>query len=293
MNTVQLAQTLTRHLNVTDLSALEADKALEFLDAINFGVQTFYSLAPDAYSRTTISHTVHTPDIVEIGVTRGSNEISTNAFLATHRGASIVIDGDDKVNEITGENLLLHDYSGITGTKSATIYYDAVPITDFLILQIVNTPEIVETGKKIHEYSTARLNHARDPRYASPSDYPEYYSLEYVGGSLDAEIDAVFQLRFVPRPTVVCSVKFDAHILPVAYSISALTTPVTVPVPQSLVSRLLIPLIEGRLSDSTLWGDSGDRNVAQARAQSAEQRIGQLPAYFARRKGRVRTRYGW
>lgn len=293
MNTVQLAQIVSRHLDVTDLSALESDKALELVDAINFGIQTFFSLAPNSYSRTTLSHTVQTPDTANLSLTKGSNATDTASFLRTQRGSSVIIEGDAKINEITGETTLLHDYSGPTGIHTAKIYYDAVPVTDFLILELVTEPKIVETGKTIRQMSDGNHRNTVDPRYESETDYPEYYTLEYVGGSLDADIDAVFQLRFVPRPVVTCSIKFDAHILPVAYEIPVLTTPATVPVPHSLVSRLLVPLIEGRLSDSTLWGDTGDKNVAQARAAAAEQRIQQLPAYYARRRGVVKTRYGW
>lgn len=293
MTTVALAQLLIRHLDVTDLTGLEATKALEIVDAINWGVQTFFSLAPDSYSRTTISHRVHSPDSFTLAMTEGSNTVADDTFLTTHRGCSIVIDGDANVNEVTGSGTLLHDYAGTTGTREATLWYDAVAFTDFLIQQMLTQPTVLDTKTILKEVSATSEEHFTEVRYTATSQTPLYYTQEYVGGSLAAETDAVFQLRLLPRTVSACTLKFDAHILPVEYGLPALSTPQEIPIPSSLMSRLVVPLVEGRLTDSTMWKESGDKNAALFRAASAERRIGELPAYFARSRGRIYTKKGY
>ena len=293
MTTVQLAQIVSRFLNVPDLTGLESAQALELITAINSGVQTFFAEAPDSYSRTTISHRVRTPDTLELGMTANSNQIDAEDFLDSHRGCSVVIEGDEQINEVTGNDLLLHDYLGTTGTQSATLWYDAIPITDFLILQILNEPLVVQTGKVLKYHEQNDLATLHNPRHQSPSDYPEKYTVEHVGGSLDADIDAVFQSRFIPRPVVSFTLKFDAHVLPITYDISHLETATRIPIANSLVPSLLVPLIEGELANSTLFDTSFEPRAAELKAERARQKISELPPHFVRTKSKLRTRRGF
>lgn len=304
MTTAELAQQISRHTSVKDLSSETPAVAQEFIRAINAAVQKFYRIAPAKWMRTEVSHLVPTPSTVSAQVTADSVSLSNAPFTAAMRGCSVLIDGDPSYNEVVSTDQLLNPFLGTTGTKVATVYYDSVTITDFKVQKIVTDPEIRETGvrlTRVEQFDSASFRRQYHAVYAgagglrSVGSYPEYYRVQYVGMSNAAAAnDAVVQLRLAPMPTTKHVLNFQADIRPGSFALSTLEIPATIPVDDSLAFSTIVPLAEAEMTKSSVWtGDPGMTTRIENAGARAEADIRNLDSEFARPRRRVVTRRGW
>ncbi len=308
MTTVELAQHLLSVTALNDVATAPAREKQDLALVMTQAVATYFALAPAIYRRTAISRRLEAPETMSIDLENGSNVVADDPFLNSARGCSLELP-NGQWNEIVAPGLLLHDWTGESGSYSVTIYPDALAVDDFLIEKLVSHPEAtlassrsyqlhpmvansravrlpyaVETGSA---YGTPEKRREKDPT-------PTHYWPEYVGGSLQSELDAVFQMRVWPIPTQAWQMSFDAEILPLTYRVAHLTDPSALPVPDAHAQRLLVPLAKGLLADTRLL----DRDAvpyqalksAQARAEDA---IAMLPPVFTPQPQYIGTPAGW
>lgn len=292
MTTAELARLVCRHTSVTDLASLEPGKAMDLVHAVNHGIQTFFHYAPDHLSRATVSCRVDPPEMVQIDVTGGNAEFSGLPYARGLRGCSIQIEGDAALNEIVGPDRLLHAYAGPSGSRQATVWHDSVAALDFQIESFVGHPIVMETRKQILPIASRDLSLVSEGNLGGTGEFPTHYLLEHVGGSVDAEEDAVFQIRLLPRPVSGCTLKIEAQVLPLVYRIADLTEPRRLPIAPAHCSRLLVPLVEECLLGSALWSNPDAIPQVARMAEEAKRSIEALPR-FARSSRRVRTKPGW
>lgn len=307
MTTVELGQLLTRNTSVDDLAGCSAQDAMELIRVMNEGMQMFYKLAPTRWSRTGASALILEPTTVSCDVTANSTAVSNAPFTAAMRGCTAKLEGADTFNEIVSTNQLLHAWTGSTGTVTATVYYDAIAITDFTVEKIVNDPVIVETDKRLVRQEQFESEASVYPfRYGSPggvgrnvrmtSTYPSFYRVNYVGNSYQANTgDAVVILMMDPLPLSKFNVRFDIQVRPGSYRIGALTTASDIPVDDSLAYSTLLPLCERGLLRSPIWnGTEMAAKAVDSAGQLAMETTRTLTAKrFARPKRRTRTKTGW
>ena len=281
MHTVEFAQHLIPFVTFSDAREADAWEAQELCSVMTQAVERWFSLAPANYRRTTLTNRQPAPETVTVEILNGQSTTVGAPFSQEQRGRTVFLAGDARPNEITSPNTLLYPYEGPSGTITGEVYANVVPFPDFLIERVCTHPEIVTGDGHTYQLSplTAASRTFRLP--TSPMEFgalpvqarvsydreatPKHYWPEYIGGSHQVENDGVFQLRLYPLPTSSFIVQFDAEILPLPYRLPALTSPQTLPVPDSMCHRTLIPLAKGILAgQSAIFDDA--RHAIRANA---------------------------
>lgn len=305
MNTKQLAHRILRHCSPRDPSALTLDQRQEVTGAISSGVSKFFRLAPAKLKRTTASFVLPAPVTVSLAVTAGAQTVDAgNPFTQDQRGASLVIDGDANRNEIVSRNGFLNAYQGATGTRSATIYGDAIPIHSRLFERAITDPMLLLGNGAVEKLDRVQLDHGIGRYSLSSFEYgwggdlhlgvPRHYGIQHGGGSHASDLH--FLLRVHPQPSTSYVVQFEVEASPETYGADALAGgSVDLPLSDEQIESILLPLCESEMIHSTLWAPKNDRaekGILEARDQALSL-IQLLPRDHGRPVGTVGTPYGW
>lgn len=311
MTTVELVQHLLPYCTFREVSEARAWEAQELALVMSQSVEKWFALAPAQHRRTTVTQLQEAPETIEVEITAGASTTIGAPFPTTKRGSTVFIGDDPRPNEITSPSTLLYAFAGTPGTVSAVIYHNCIAFPDFLVERVVTHPEVVTAMGSVYQMAPLSANSRTFRLPATPgacgvppsaqvwtnrAETPSHYWMEAIGGSHQVENDGVFQLRVWPLPTSEFTVQMDAEILPLAYRIPALETPLDLPVPDSMAHRTFIPLARGILTDSPVFND--DRFAASVtrlkRAQlEAEQSIKDLAATWIPSEMRSGTPQGW
>ena len=269
MTSVEIARRATRHLTVSDPSAMAPEEAIQILDAINGALNRYFRYADDQYKRTTATERLLAP-VTRTGISIDENgtTLTGGSFLQSERGKSVVIPGDAQYNEIVATDQVLRPFIGSGGASnvSGTIYSDAVPIRNFAVERLASHPRIIETNTTLVPISNgAGTNLNGDPWHRDTGAWynnttsrrqgePTVYMVSYVGGSIDtADEDAVMIVHIDPVPAQALTIEFDIIIRAINLDIASLVTPVALPIHESVFADTFFPLIEGALTASDLW----------------------------------------
>lgn len=298
MTTVQFAYRLLRNLTIKDLSLLPAGGVLGVLDAINAAVQKFYLHAPDIYKQTTASGFLRAGKQVEMGVVHGSAEFSGYTAMDQERGCTVRIGDDARDNEIVATNGLLDDYRGTTGTRPATIWGDCLQI-HAVIDQVISDPKL-ETGDVLFQDDAYK----QWGGFAYPGDgwrriglrrrqvgVPRRYWLESVGLSQGGA--PAFLLRVDTLPDRDYRVRVDVQLDPKKVRFTDLSTPAKLPVKDTIVEAILLPLATAELTDNPLWEPGKSKDRALKRGELAISDIRLLSASAVLGWNRVGTPKGY
>lgn len=303
MTTVEIMQQALSWARVKDLSGCAAEDAIQLARALNAGLQRYFQAVPEAHRRTTISHLIKAPQDITLTATNGSTTVDNVAFAKSQRGCSLKLDGDPDIwNEIVDTAKVLFPYAGTTGDTGGTLYYDAVVVSDFRIERLVTEPTCLETGRRLTGQN--RPGYLGHPEFApalplnrrrSLGTYPDYYSVQYIGGSEQVDNDGVFQLRLDPIPTLTCRLSFDALLWPLEYGVDDLSTPASLPVSDSLAHTTLLPMIEAALVNTPLYdGPPEKAQTLLMLGNDAEERSRMFNApYLAPVANKLGTPQGW
>jgi hypothetical protein len=264
MKTLELAQRLVRNLKVKDIAKLTADQSLVLLDAINGGIQQFYTCAPDAYRTTTLSGMLTGPMTVSLGMNIGDNLFTGYEVGTDKKGCTIRIEGDEVDNQVTSGNSLLNDFQGYTGTKSATLFGDCIGFDGYL-MRMSSHPVLNGTIQlKAKSFLTRK-----------EIGQPKYYAIEAVGQSQGANPD--FYIRVDPLPDKVYTLSFTGELTPKRFTMDDLTANATLPVKDCHIETMLVPLCAGQLAESDLWALEATRKLAMDKATEAVKFCFNLP----------------
>jgi hypothetical protein len=283
MTTKELADRLMRQTDPGDLSALTMRQGKEVADAISFALMEFSTLCPDHMTRTTASVTLPEPKTVTIGVTKGSTTVTDYTFASDEIGCTIKIDG--LLNEVDTTATLMDEYHGETGTKTATLYYDAVNMANNRkIRRIANDPWVFDGYRCTHQLYRVPSDHAPLGTYHSTSQRwtsrashwyddwnigePRHYSIMETGNSSGSE--QWFILKVGPSPESTTTLRFDLELESDFICWTQINHfPIDLPYSDQQILSVIMPFAEKRLLTSSLF--DWTRPQAKAVAQQLEQ----------------------
>lgn len=253
MNTIAFSRLLARDLIVEDRASLPADAALDVVAAINAGLSQFFAKAPSRLKRTTISATLRAAETLAVVFTaQYSRTITTPAFNSDMRGCTVQFGTTPLLNEVVNENTVLDEYLSPTLSAQATVYHDVVPLEDVVEratssvrLYGVTTfePKILHRDDQLHDRK----------HYQWMAGEPCYYTIDPVGSSQGSEPETL--LRVWPMPTTDYVVRFEAEISAKRIEFSHLINAIELPLADTLVEDILLPLCSDHLTKSPFWKD--------------------------------------
>lgn len=163
-------------------------------------------------------------------VTAGSKVMSSFAgYSSWMLGCTIRIDGDSQDNEILSSTALAKPYIGTTGSRSVTVYADAITLDE--TTGRVIPPLLLGDNTALIESST-RSDFITQGKYRVPGFYSEKYashpfwaigskpsaptpSTYFIDGYYDPTLDYIVRrIRFSPMPTELQVVSWTASINP-------------------------------------------------------------------------------
>lgn len=178
-------------------------------------MEIIHSHGPMLYSGR-VGYTVAGPKSVTLDVIKGS-ETADNVSDSYLNGSSIMVAGMDTMNQIA-DDALLFPYSGNTGTVSATIFGDAIPLEP-RISSVIGRVRVNE------EYLLCKLN-ARPRATAICKGLPQAYWIDsgYRAGASPADDQSAPILRLYPYPDGPCTIGFDVVFTAPRFNVADLGT---------------------------------------------------------------------
>lgn len=284
MTVQELAQRLARWTSSKTLSQMSVEDRLVLLDCINSAVFNWFSTAPENLRMTTVSHLVRAKETITFTATNGGNNMTGATLQDHHLGASLSIDGEINMNEIisaTGTPQMLNQFRGVTGSVSASIYFDTIMITDQNVNRLVNHPRILDTGVTLYRDDDGLRFVGSERRMRAFSGIvgtvssssvqkfgdPTRYVIENTGVSQKDE--ARMMIRLDPIPDKEMTVVFDAVLDAPSHDLSEMDGAVAVAVPDQYVRPHILPLAVSDLVMTPIWeGTKEERELSIQRGIS-------------------------
>jgi hypothetical protein len=287
MKAIAFGNRLSRDFGRQTVTELTADARLEIVDAINGALQRLDALAQSGSKTTTGSFYIPAPATVSLGLTNGSTAVTIATFTDDQYGATIRINGDDIDNQVAGPDSLLHPYGGATGTVSAVIYGDAIPMPE-PYLSINGNPEILEDG-------CGMTHHRYRHHYSLRRDVsrPRHYWVEANAANRSPIVPAI--IRFHPLPDQAYRLQAEVVLAPARVRFSDLLAPsYELPIRAEYVEQYLLPVARGILTTSELWKNPETKSAALSASELAESKYRELtPSTFATPSNLVGTPCGY
>lgn len=301
-------QSCLRHTSVSNVARLSGEQGVQALRALNDAVQGWFAIAPPCYRQFSVSHRIRPVRTLTITVTDESPDVDGTPFEAYELYQSIAIANADMIlaNQIAGTSSLVHDYRGTTGETTATIYYDAMVLSDYSVARVIGDPILMDTNAALGRWQRDAPNHrfdrstwyadwSRERWMAQINEYPTSWDIEPYGISRSVAGDAKMGVRFYPLPTNESTIKLKLDVRPRVYTLLDLVDDsVTLPLDDELATLTLLPLIEDKLSLSSFFtgGDKVAKRLADE-AVTARALVRALPNELGRIAMKVGTRPGY
>lgn len=281
-----LAVLLARDLGLATLDSSEnlsnqiarpvttADK-MAIITAINGAYLELFKDAPATISETEKGDVLRASTTITLAATQYSTTISSVVTYASWmKGCTIRIGGDEFDNELINATTLARPYTGSTGSVSATVYADCIPLSGvshvmppvrilgFASMRMVDTREAFIDS----------IGNARRRGGESSGDYDgQAYGTDInktSGEPTTAFVDTRFSetetglqkfLRFNRIPDRVMSVNYRAKLLPPTYTLDDLGDDIDVDeaatsMPLDGLSSILYAIARKRISGDPLFG---------------------------------------
>jgi len=303
MTTAEFLNRLLRATNLNSFDKLEADDAQTLIDALNSAMSTYYGLIPEQHRKNTFSHAVSAPRGVSLELTNGSKTIGgTSPLSDSDKWKTVRITGDDKWNRIQSTTELLDAYGGESGTVAATLYSDVILLSGVLVERMTSDPRL-DTGEVLfHDESLREFRYAYGSPYAVREVYgmdsnrqigrPRRYWMDMIANRNTEAIEPTGVVVLDPLPDAAYTARFEALVFPLRYGLDIITSPQTLPVPQSHIEVGLIPLALEFLAESGMPTKMPMEMVFN-RAIKARNYIETRPAYIGVPHNIEGTPPGW
>jgi hypothetical protein len=264
MNTASLAQRLLRFLTVKDLALLPADDALGVCDAMNGGIQEYYSVTPSAYKGTTFSGVFSPASSVTATFTQGSNFFTGWTATSAQKGFTIVAGTDNRQNTIIGPNQMLDVYTGIGGSQTAQVYGDCLHMEQ-IIERFTSDPVLVDYNRVLIRDENWRRAGIRGvwPGTFQLYPYGSYsfrqvrvpwkYWIERQGESQNGL--PPFMLRIDSLPDVEYRVRVEGLLAPTQVQINDLIVPQPLSLDAYVIESTVLPMAAYRLLTHPLFAN--------------------------------------
>lgn len=291
MTTVEMAQRLLRDIGEKDLSLLAMDVRGTLVDAMNSGIQRYYAKSSSFMRSVPASALLRAPKTVTITVTKGENTFSGYSVSEDDMYNTILIDGDATPNQIVGEGHILDYYMGETGTVSATIYSDCIPIYE-PIRRVASDPVLLGNSSRrlirdqdMDHDECNRINERKTGR-------PRYYRMDYNARSETGEPPMLIRVDTFPDTDY--KLRFDVEMDPLRILLKHLIKPVDVPVRDSHLDAYLIPMIREELASSPMWKNKDATELVLLKGREAEEEL-EVESFknAAPQSNEVTTPYGY
>jgi hypothetical protein len=296
MNISQLAQCIARHLDVPDPFNLPSSASLDVVNAINSGLQLFFTEAPSVYKRTTFSTTLRAPITREITFKgQYSTELEGAPFDLSWYGCGLRASGMADDNEIAGVSEVLDEWQLPDLTVEAQVLFDAQVIpaaierltSDVRAYQVGRGGEF-RTLKREHQLGIADWRSMYTPQL---NGCPSYYKIEPTAAVAGGDVTCL--LRVYPAPSVDTIIRFEAEVSAASITVADLLIGAIIPIAPAWIP-LLIPLCEEALTYSPLWKDPKTKgDIRQNAAMTIATRIKKLPNDLAVPNNAVMTPRGF
>lgn len=239
------------------------------MTALNAGLQEMCGEGKPWIRKSEIGMRFHPPTAVTIDVSADD----TAAEITSGRedwmtGCAIVIDGDDIDNQVrsnpSSDNVTLKfPYGGTTGTKTATVYCDALNLTEDVIEVLkpvringvpivpMNSPSEGRNPVACEDYGLDRRPDAAVPdaeRVGDSAGTPRYY---HVGTFTEGDEQPALRITLYPAPSAAGVIDFQAHLTPP--EINNLTSTSNLPVPFKHAHSVFLPIAAMALMQSPFF----------------------------------------
>jgi hypothetical protein len=252
-------------IGVEDVSFLDTPTNERMLRDVNATLQKLWTMVPQWWTTPIQDALLQAPQAVTLTVTQGSKTFSGFTPSAWMIGCTIKIADDTFNNEITSATTLARPFLGTTGSKSATVYCDAVALPSDTLA--VFPPVMVLGLGELQSARTKRDLLALNNGTAAP---PTTYFLERRS---DASNIATHMLRVAPFPDILYALAFDAkrnvpQVTLAAWNDAANTG--TVPIPEEYIESIFLPFVRGafatwkHVTEEVRSGLLADRETATA-----------------------------
>lgn len=288
MNALAFSNRLLRDLKQNSLAELAADERQEIQDAINGGIQQLDSVAPVHTKKTTGAIYIEPSVTIQLGVMNGSQVVTGGEFVIEQYGRTVRLEGDSIDNKVFGGSELLFPYGGPTGTVTATILSDAVPIP-VRYTEFIGDMTILETGCKVapNRHVCDHLHRRRE------MGTPRFFWAEPT--AMNQNPPAPMVLRFHPIPDRAYRLSFEVMLAPARIEFSDLLSATTeIPLRPEHVEQYLLPIARGLMTTSSQWADPSTISAIRQSAQAAEARYAtMISTTLATPRNRAGTKRGF
>lgn len=262
MTTMELAQRLARHMRTPDVATMASDEAMALLDSANAGLQKLFAAIPAVYRRTIVTATLRAPRTTSIALTQYSVNVPDATFTDDERGCTVRLTGDVSDNQIASPNKLLAAYLGPTGTVPATVYNDALSISEE-IHSVTSMPRL-HTGDVLFRADQIKQRCWWNAS-TKQAGCPDEFYMSPVGVSQDGS--PMVLLRVHPMPLQDYRLEMELELQPKRLTFLNMQRAEHLPVPPALVESGLLPLCEWELAGTRYW--TSDRTAVEARRTDA------------------------
>ena len=286
------------------MGALTLQQSADLTDAINSGLDTFYSLLPRRLKETTASVTLNAPKTVSVQANNGSNVLDNSVFTSEQYFSTIKIDGDDNFNEIVNDKELLDAYSGTTGSKSATIYGDTAYLTT-AFTRLITNPQL-SSGEMLirddellgYENNSSSEGRVSGGYYSGNDNFsenrmnrrtvgrPDRYAIDHVGMG-----DIIAIIRVYPIPVMSYKMRFRIELAPPVIKQTQLKDATELHVPARYIGQF-IPICADYLRMSSFFDKSKDA-IVEKQYERAIQRLDLIEDHVALPDNDVSTEAGF
>lgn len=266
MNTLQLAQRLLRHTTQPEIGNAPSDLLLTTIEKANEALEAAYNILPPHYTEANEGFDILAPVDITLTLTANSKTVSGYTFSSAQIGCSLVVTSDNIVNTVTASDELLLP-AGVSGSVSARLYYDAIPL-DRGIRSLISDPVIAPTSNCNGAVRLTRWEpHSSRSYFSQPwhqgshiyllSTYntgsPQLYYISSNRSSRPRETGQPMAILNVwPMPTVAYRLSVEAKWSPTLLTVSDLTSPVEVPIDDRFANNLAA-LAEARMTATRYW----------------------------------------
>ena len=296
MTTIQLAQQIARRTAAKTLTALAVEDLNALATAINAALKDWFQKATMPHVTTPIGADLRGSLTINGTATNGSKTIVlSNApswFTTDGIGSSVQVAGDARWNRLMSATELLFPYNGPTGAVEFKVWHDVVPLPDTL-LQVGSPVRLIRSAGVFNERI---LTNAIVPPvwtfegHVHWSGDPMYYGIEPINTA--AHSTPFFVLRVWPMPTRAVTLAFPI-VNVYQITLAALSSPVTLPLPEDVCSTIILPLALDYAAGADLLKKDTDFKRIAFDAQNARAAIALRTMHVVTEPQAMGTVPGW
>lgn len=266
MTTLQLAQrALSSTILPQDPTSIPADMAAVLVGAMNAGMSRYHLNSPSGRKVTPVTSYIKPPrSYSSISLTQGSYSFTGISDLQSDDIGDTLRIGDRNCPLAIG--LKLRDpWPGQSGVYGGVLYDDVIPV--YSPIRRIEGAVIYDERYRLSYLSELPLE---EDEVVIPrrSNVPQYYTIEHLGDVVGGAVRAL--VRIYPFPTQPATIRFSASLEPQQFSITSISTPISLYVDNMDLEAFIVPLIVAELAQTQIWNQAIDKGMAISKGKEIE-----------------------